>query len=197
MSKHDDLYDSLQILRRGSPPGAIFHVDVLETWEAAKSKKLSIASKPIDSFLEEISYAVDRWPFELRRLLGHGNWNIPHLIDRAQKKSSGREDVQLAKPRISLSVEITSKGNLSARWHPRGEDRDNYNVSDFLDYFYQSYDQPYGWERPENEFLFIHDVWKIDFLIHGGLENVAASIVENLQDILSPRWLFPFIFVQC
>lgn len=51
------------------------------------------------------------------------------------------------KPRIVLSVEITTHGNLSAKWYPRKYTTKDGTVTDW-----RVFDEvPYGWERPVNE----------------------------------------------
>jgi hypothetical protein len=67
------------------------------------------------------------------------------------------------KPRIVLSVEITTHGNLSAKWYPRKYTTKDGSVTDW-----RVFDEvPSGWERPVNELMFVHG---IDSLISKSIE---------------------------
>ncbi|WP_447983533.1 hypothetical protein [Nitrospira sp. Nam74] len=87
----------------------------------------------------------------LAYLVDFKNYNADAILKR---KSSHKG---WPKPRIELSVEITTHGNLSAKWCPREYEAKDGPVTDW-----RVFDAvPYGWERPVNELMFVHEVGSV------------------------------------
>ncbi|MEP3438203.1 MAG: endonuclease NucS domain-containing protein [Hoeflea sp.] len=65
---------------------------------------------------------------------------------------------RIRKPKITVSIIATSKGNLSVRWFPETRDRSGHSI----DWIASPSTQSYGYERPENEILFVRSIDKYD-----------------------------------
>jgi hypothetical protein len=119
--------------------------------------------------LKDLNSWRDAFPNDaFARSLCWNSYDLEVLLDRSQATKT------IAKPRIEVSAEITTKQNLSVRWHPSGfheaEDDGNgpmrsYNVldpnafrepPDFRQF--RGDEQPSFEGRPSNELMFIHGV---------------------------------------
>jgi hypothetical protein len=119
--------------------------------------------------LKDLNSWRDAFPNDaFARSLCWNSYDLEVLLDRSQATKT------IAKPRIEVSAEITTKQNLSVRWNPSGfheaEDDGNgpmrsYNVldpnafrepPDFRQF--RGDEQPSFEGRPSNELMFIHGV---------------------------------------
>lgn len=75
-----------------------------------------------------------------------GSWTPPHLEGLTR----------IRKPKITICVFVTSKDNLSVRWFPK--DADQWNRSRVHDWVEAPATEPYAYQRPENELLFIKEI---------------------------------------
>jgi hypothetical protein len=100
----------------------------------------------------------------LAHLHEYWNYDFDQLMKRGRKYNPGVP----AKPRIDLSIEMSSHGNLKAEWYPTGYDQwGRTGESDFT-HFWRSEHRSGGWDsRPSNEIFFLHDasyvVHRVDF----------------------------------
>ncbi|CAN7383290.1 hypothetical protein [Devosia sp. LjRoot3] len=136
-------------------------------------------------------------PLELANPIG---WNIDNLL----KKPDGwipphQEGIQrIRRPQAVFDVFVTGKDNLSVRWQPVSPRPFDQVAFDWVRW---PSDQGYAYERPENELVFIHDIYRIevdpDRLLHrdDGDETAAVgsmmlglifSMLQQLRVTLSP-----------
>lgn len=130
-------------------------------------------------------------PGAFERLLDISDWNIGRIAERAEDLS--RFEQSRFKPRIDLFVEITSKDNLRAFWHPTGFNYFHGDRGDWLNW--RLSEEITFSHRPDNEFLFIRDIglhrhmmdWNGDHrwpkghsLLCGDLIGCAAAWIREL-----------------
>jgi hypothetical protein len=89
--------------------------------------------------------ALASWQYRLVEMLDHTNWRMERLK---------RADGTLRKPRIYLSVAMTSKGNLVLEWFPWKDDRQDFRDTDWL---FWSNDRPVGSGMTDNRIVMIHE----------------------------------------
>lgn len=105
------------------------------------------------SLRQTISDIQDReacWEDRLGDLLNFRFWDLAHLGERSR---------EIAKPRVDVYVEITTKGNLSVRWRPR-LNRGEHQSPDFLGWMGHPLwiEQHAIAQRPDNELLYIREI---------------------------------------
>lgn len=112
------------------------------------------------SKFSEILYDAQFLLDESRRLndlLDPTRWRIEGLIGKTDKYIPKRmEDyVRIRKPRAETHMFITSKDNLSVRWRPI---ETKFNENWYFDWADLPSEEPYAYQRPQNEILFIKNI---------------------------------------
>lgn len=107
---------------------------------------------PRASVLRDLERFIAHIPHDIHYLMDVRQWRLEALRER---------DPYMAKPRIELQLDITSKGNLILRWYPLGAYNHFYRgqdatKSDFSDSVATLADNLYAGQRPDNELLFVH-----------------------------------------
>lgn len=153
----------------------------------------------IETCLKDLEDAIANWPLQLQNLLDVNKWLFENLIDNA------REPNYISPPRVDLSAHITTKDNLSIRWHASGgveikmdwvkEDNSDQNtnpdrleskstnMSDFSQHFVEWADHlPIG-GRPDSELVFIREINVVNFLIEDGENQLAIHIANCVMSL--------------
>lgn len=130
------------------------------------------------------------------------NWDIDKLLIESEgwvpEELKNRKRIR--KPKIVLATHLTQKGNLSLYWRPAGEHYANWQMPkyDFGDWISWCGDSTYGWSRPPNELLFLHDFNHLGpreppgaydtmnwFVVEELILTITKKIHEMVSDYLS------------
>lgn len=158
----------------------------------------------IGTCLRDLGRLLSSWPANTTALLDVNNWNFQKLI---QKDNWG---VSINKPRIDLTAEVTSKDNLTVRWHATGqqeqlwrrtheelsevnwfgdeepkekrEEKISESTLDFKEHFANWANQTH-FTRPDSELLFIHEIRVVNLLIDKGDDSLAVHIANCVMSI--------------
>ena len=149
----------------------------------------------VSEFLEELQTAIETWPRNLNTLLDTNNWRIEKLLFEERKTQF------LGKPRIKLFAEITTRGNLTIRWHPKGRRSIKFsdqtiqevNETDFRVHHLELDHKTLGQFKAPSEIVFIRDIKTMDSLIrrdylalavhiHSCIRAIFASISNTLEN---------------
>jgi len=118
----------------------------LDPHELRREQSLSDLREPLDE--DALAEMLDWWRFDLDKLIA--------------RRRNGYQGP--AKPRVDLTVEVTTKGNLKVEWFPRGWGLwgpigPSYETdTDFRNWLRLESRNGSFHSRPSNELLFIHDV---------------------------------------
>lgn len=135
-----------------------------------------------------------------RRVVDPTGWCIDNLIEEPKGWVPPHLEklTRIRKPRAVLDVFVTSKDNLSVRWFPKGANW--WERSDKHDWVEAPSTEPYAYQRPENELLFVKDIYDLstdaDQYMHlpDGDEKATINsmmlaliwgMIRHIQNILS------------
>lgn len=90
-------------------------------------------------------------------LLDPTGWRIEGLIGKPDKyvPKNIEDYIRIRKPRAEIHMLVTSKDNLSVRWRPI---ETKFNGKWYFDWAVPPSEEPYAYQRPQNEILFIRDI---------------------------------------
>jgi hypothetical protein len=124
----------------------------------------------------------------LKTLWTPGAWKHELLKQRGSKELGWSPYEKISKPRIAICPYITQKGNLSVTWEP--------SDSESLDseWAWWPSGASYGWDRPNNEILFLREVGHLNPRIHLSewddrvnydvLDGIFVAIIKTCFDHL-------------
>jgi len=132
-------------------------------------------------------------------LLDPTEWRIDNLIAKPTRWVPPHlaELTRIRKPKAFFEVFETSKNNLSVRWYPKNETPWENSLHDWVE---APSTEPYAYQRPANELLFIKDIrsfdpqpnsyiWRADGEERAALDTISLGLIwamiKHIQKRLS------------
>jgi hypothetical protein len=124
----------------------------------------------------------------LKTLWTPGAWKYEVLKERGSKELGWSPYEKISKPRIKVYPHITQKGNFSVTWSPSNSE------SSDCEWLWRPSGRSYGWDRPNNEILFLREVSHLNPGIHFSewddrvnydvLDGIFIAVVKTCFDHL-------------
>lgn len=131
------------------------YADVMEELGRCNYKSKAENGKYSEIIYDAHSIIDGTW--RINKIIDPTEWRIEGLIGKPDRYAPRTIEkyTRIRKPKAIIYMFITSKGNLSVRWHPT---ETKFNGEQYFDWAMLPSTEPYAYQRPENEILFVRDI---------------------------------------